>query len=88
MKSIFLASAFAVCFTFSAKSQWNTVGVSDITNSNSGNVGIGTSTPVSKLTVQGPGISLTNFTITLARAGIFVSPYHVNNISNVSELIR
>lgn len=54
--TLFLLLVSNCMITFS---QWSTTG-NDIFNSNTGNVGIGTSTPLAKLTVNGNGIALTN----------------------------
>lgn len=58
MKKILLIASLclSVCSVFS---QWITSG-NNIYNSNSGNVGIGTSIPDAKLTILGDGISLSN----------------------------
>lgn len=53
MKKIYLSLLFILSLTYSSYAQWTTG--TDISNTNSGSVGIGTTTPVSKLDVNGNG---------------------------------
>jgi hypothetical protein len=59
-----LVLAAVLCRAQEARAQWVTNG-SNISNTNTGNVGVGTSTPVSTLEVQGP-----DGTLTLSQAGV------------------
>ncbi len=58
LKTIAALTGFCFLFSFSANAQWTTSGT-NIYNSNTGNVGIGTTAPTSKLQVNNGLISVT-----------------------------
>jgi hypothetical protein len=79
MKRSLLLVAMACLLSIKAHAQWTTSG-SDIQNTNVGNVGIGTSTPSSKLDVNG-GINLSvGNRITIGGSNLL----HTNGTQNVA----
>lgn len=56
-KRLFISASIILMFPILARAQWATNGT-NISNTNTGNVGIGTASPISKLTVQSDALQL------------------------------